>query len=58
MNDLFIKNLLSYEDIRTPSECKIEIGFLDEYGEGKTEDDKIVQNLIFTCEEGTDYSNL
>ncbi|MDD3836034.1 MAG: hypothetical protein PHS42_11300 [Sulfurimonas sp.] len=56
MNDLFIQNLLSYED--TPKERKIEIGFLDEYGEGKTSEDKIVQKLIFTCEEGIDYSNL
>ncbi|MCK9492166.1 MAG: hypothetical protein M0Q24_08740 [Sulfurimonas sp.] len=58
MNDLFIQNLLSYEDINTPKERKIEIGFLDEYGEGKTAEDKIVQSLIFTCEEGMDYSNL
>ncbi|MDY0233626.1 MAG: hypothetical protein RBS11_06255 [Sulfurimonas sp.] len=58
MNDLFIQNLLSNDDIDTPKERKIEIGFLDEYGEGKTSEDKIVQKLIFTCEEGMDYSNL
>ncbi|EQB39517.1 hypothetical protein M947_05865 [Sulfurimonas hongkongensis] len=58
MNDLFIQNLLSCEDINALKEHKIEIGFLDEYGEGKTADDKIVQTLIFTCEEGMDYSDL
>lgn len=56
MNDLFIQNLLSHEE--TSQERKIEIGFLDEYGEGKTAEDKIVQNLIFTCEERVDYSKL
>ena len=55
MNDLYIEHLLSYEEIDTQRESKIEINFLDEFGEGKTGEDEIVQNLIFTCEEGIDY---
>ena len=58
MNDLYIENLLSYEEIETQKEKKIKISFLDEFGEGKTGEDKIIQNLIFTCEEGFDYRNL
>lgn len=55
MNDLYIEHLLSYEDINTQKEQKIELNFLDEFGEGMTGEDEIVQNLIFTCEEGIDY---
>jgi hypothetical protein len=55
MNDLYIEYLLSYEEIGTQKEKKIEIGFLDKFGEGKTGEDEIIQNLIFTCEEGIDY---
>ena len=58
MNDLYIENLLSYEEIDTQRENKIEINFLDEFGEGKTGEDEIVQNLIFTCEEGIDYRKM
>nr|WP_321266878.1 hypothetical protein [uncultured Sulfurimonas sp.] len=58
MNDLYIENLLSYEEINTQKEQKIEIGFLDEFGEGKTGEDKIINNLVFTCEEGFDYRDL
>ncbi len=58
MNDLFIQNLLSYEEIDTQKEKKIELNFLDEFGEGKTGEDEIVQNLIFTCEEGIDYRKI
>ena len=55
MNDLYIEYLLSYEQISAKKEKKIELDFLDEFGEGKTSEDKIVKNLIFTCEEGIDY---
>ncbi|WP_373035553.1 hypothetical protein [Sulfurimonas sp.] len=55
MNDLYIENLLSYEEIDTQKERKIELSFLDEFGEGKTGEDEIIKNLIFTCEEGIDY---
>jgi hypothetical protein len=58
MNDLYIEHLLSYEEIDTQREHKIEINFLDEFGEGKTGEDEIVQNLVFTCEEGIDYRKL
>lgn len=47
MNDLVLEYLLK----------DLEIGFLDEFGEGKTSEDEIIQNLIFTCEEGTLYEN-
>ena len=55
MNDLFIENILTYAEINTQKEKKIQISFLDEFGEGKTEEDEIIKNLIFTCEEGIDY---
>ena len=58
MNDLFIENLLNYGNITDKKDKKIELGFLDEFGEGKTGEDKIVQNLIFTCEEGIDYRKM
>jgi len=35
-----------------------DLHFLEELGEGKTQADEIVKNLIFTCEEGIDYSYL
>jgi len=58
MNDLLIEHLLTYGETSTKKEKKIEISFLDEFGEGKTGEDEIVKNLIFTCEEGIDYSKL
>ncbi|MEA2092073.1 MAG: hypothetical protein U9O83_06900 [Campylobacterota bacterium] len=58
MNDLTVEYLLTYEEATIQKEKKIEIKFLDEFGEGKTYKDKIVQNLIFTCEEGIDYTKL
>ena len=58
MNDLYIEYLLKYGNSIAPKEKKIEIDFLDEFGDGKTSEDKIVQNLIFTCEEGVDYTKL
>ena len=58
MNDLAIEYLLTYGEITAQKERKIEIDFLDEFGDGKTSEDKIVQNLIFTCEEGIDYKEL
>ncbi|MDA3909168.1 MAG: hypothetical protein PF437_08765 [Sulfurimonas sp.] len=58
MNDLYIEHLLSYEKIYTQRERKIELGFLDEFGEGKTGEDEIVQKLVFTCEEGIDYTKV
>ncbi len=58
MNDLYIEYLLTQGEASTPKERKIEISFLDEFGEGKTSEDKIIQNLIFTCEEGIDYKKL
>jgi len=57
MNDLLLEYLLKNLEIETTKEKKIEIGFLDEYGEGKTSEDEIIKNLIFTCEEGTVYEN-
>ncbi|WP_373004871.1 hypothetical protein [Sulfurimonas sp.] len=39
-------------------EQKIEISFLNEFGDGKTDEDKIVQDLVFTCEEGINYRKL
>jgi len=58
MNDLYIEQLSNYEEIETLEEEKVEIIFLDEFGDGKTSEDEIIQNLIFTCEEGVDYKKL
>ena len=57
MNDLLIEIITNFENTTTKKEPKIELEFLDEFGEGKTEKDEIVKNLIFTCEEGIEYSN-
>lgn len=57
MNDLLLEYLLKNLEIKPTKERKIEIGFLDEFGEGKTSEDEIIKNLIFTCEEGTLYEN-
>jgi len=57
MNDFLLEYLLEKLKVQTPKEVKIEIAFLDEYGEGKTSEDEIIQNLIFTCEEGLEYQN-
>ena len=58
MNDITIEYLLNYGEITAQKDKKIELDFLDEFGEGKTCEDEIVQNLIFTCEEGVDYRKL
>lgn len=58
MNDLYIEQLPNYEEIETQEEEKVEINFLNEFGDGKTSEDEIVQNLVFTCEEGIDYRKL
>ena len=58
MDDQTIEYLLTYGEISAQKEKKIELDFLDEFGEGKTSEDKIIQNLIFTCEEGIDYRKL
>lgn len=39
-------------------EKKRQPSFLTEFGEGKTEDDEIIKNLISTCEEGIDYKDM
>jgi len=58
MNDLTIEYLLNYGEITAQKDKKIEIKFLDEFGEGKTNEDEIIKNLIFTCEEGIDYTKI
>ena len=58
MNDLMIELLTNFQDITIRKEPKIKLEFLDEFGEGKTEEDEIVKNLIFTDEEGRDYSRV
>jgi len=35
-----------------------DLEFLEEFGDGVTQEDEIVQNLTVTCEEGIDYSFL
>ena len=35
-----------------------DLQFLEEFGEGKTSEDEIIQDLVFTCEECVDYSFL
>ena len=35
-----------------------DLEFLEEFGDGKTQEDEIVQNLTTTCEEGIDYTFL
>ena len=35
-----------------------DLEFLEEFGDGVTQEDEIVQNLTITCEEGIDYSFL
>ena len=58
MNDLVIQLLTNFQDTTTKKESKIELEFLNEFGEGKTEEDEIMKNLIFTDEEGRDYSKI
>ena len=58
MNDLFIENMTNNQDPSTQKDSRIELEFLDEFGDGKTQDDEIVKNLIFTCEEGFDYTQI
>jgi len=58
MNDLTIEGLLVSGEVTTQKEKKIKIKFLDEHGDGKTSEDKIIKNLTFTCEEGVDYTKL
>ena len=58
MNDITIEYLLTYGEITTQKEKKIVLPLFNEFGEGKTSEDKIVQNLISTCEEGVDYSKV
>lgn len=58
MNDLIIQLLTNFQDTATKKESKIELEFLNEFGEGKTEEDEIMKNLIFTDEEGRDYSKI
>ena len=56
MNDLVKNNIKNY--INPLKKRKIKIGFLDEFGAGITGKDKIIKNLISTCEEGIDYSKI
>ena len=35
-----------------------DLEFLEEFGDGATQEDEIIQNLTVTCEEGIDYSFL
>ena len=58
MNDLFIENITNDQNPTIQKEPRIELEFLSEFGEGKTPDDEIVKNLIFTCEEGFDYKEI
>ncbi|MBL0708735.1 MAG: hypothetical protein JJW00_06805 [Sulfurimonas sp.] len=58
MNDLTIEYILKYGEVSTQKDTKIKMQFLDEFGEGKTDKDEIVKNLIFTCEEGIDYTKI
>jgi len=58
MNDLMIQLLTNFQDITANKTSKIKLDFLDEYGEGKTEKDEIVKNLIFTDEEGRDFTKM
>ena len=58
MNDLMIQILTDFQNTITKKEPKIKLDFLDEYGEGKTEKDEIIKNLIFTDEEGRDYTKM
>ncbi|MEA3330843.1 MAG: hypothetical protein U9Q29_04015 [Campylobacterota bacterium] len=58
MNDLFIEILTNNQGSSVYKERFIELEFLSEFGEGKTEEDEIVKKLIFTCEEGVDYSEV
>lgn len=58
MNDLGIKHLLKRVKISTFNKKKIEIGFLDKHGAGITEEDELLQKLIFTDEEGKDFSKM
>lgn len=57
MNDLLLEYILKNLELDTQKERKIELDFLDEYGDGKTSDDEIIKKLIFTCEEGLEYKN-
>ena len=58
MNDLMIQQLTDYQDTMLNKNQKIKLEFLDEFGEGKTQEDEIIKNLIFTDEEGRDYTKM
>ncbi len=58
MNDLFIENITNNQNPDTYKEQKIELEFLDEFGAGIGEEDELMKKLIFTDEEGRDFSDM
>lgn len=58
MNDLFIEMLTNNQNGNVYRESYIELEFLGEFGDGKNENDEIIKNLTFTCEEGIDYTEI
>ncbi len=58
MNDIIIEYLLTYGEITAQKGKKIVLPLFDEFGDGKTDEDEIVKNLTFTCEEGVDYTKI
>jgi hypothetical protein len=58
MNDLFIENITNNGDGTTKRESCIELEFLSEFGAGVSEEDEIMKKLIFTDEEGRDFSEI
>jgi len=58
MNDLFIENITNNQNPDIKKEQKIELEFLSEFGAGISEEDELMKKLIFTDEEGRDFSEI
>jgi len=58
MNDLFIENITNNQDGTAKKESYIELEFLGEFGAGISEEDEVMKKLIFTDEEGRDFSEI
>jgi len=58
MNDLFIENITNNQDSSTQKESCVELEFLSEFGAGLSEEDELMKKLIFTDEEGRDFSEI
>jgi len=58
MNDLFIENITNNQNPNIQKEQKIELEFLSEFGADVDKKDELMKKLIFTDEEGRDFSEI